>query len=396
MRIALRTGGGRGVYELAGRQGEAHASDLFDRELCYELTPSIIIPGRAKASNLQGKPRIRLDDHEQTIHLYRLLAAILLLPKPKREFRTTHGGELLRYQAYSMTAIKIDIGHIGSDRAVIRPTDLLLETADNCQQTLDFQQRMSRIMRLWRVSASHTSPLANLLKSHMNVTLETDPDHKVIEKVAASIAELLQTDRDPLPVAERQLGITDAREEPTPSPQPSQATHQAEFGMEDHVPPNLARIKRVKKWRQLAIRGAAGRTFRRTVASAYQYRCLFTGQPMPTLRVTQTPGVDVAHILPWATHDIDSPSNGICLNKLCHWAFDEGILRLQYDQSSNSYTLDVPAQVRTAATERTFDLTYFDQLTGPVPPSHLPLNKSTWPHPEYLDELNRAMTNSTV
>ena len=46
MRISLRTGGGRGVYELAGSQGDCKASDLFEKELYYELTPSLIIPGQ--------------------------------------------------------------------------------------------------------------------------------------------------------------------------------------------------------------------------------------------------------------------------------------------------------------------------------------------------------------
>jgi hypothetical protein len=30
---------------LAGRQGDLVASDLFDHEISYELTPGIIIPG---------------------------------------------------------------------------------------------------------------------------------------------------------------------------------------------------------------------------------------------------------------------------------------------------------------------------------------------------------------
>lgn len=42
MRIALRTSGGRGEYELAGKQGEIAASSLFDHPLLYELTPEII------------------------------------------------------------------------------------------------------------------------------------------------------------------------------------------------------------------------------------------------------------------------------------------------------------------------------------------------------------------
>lgn len=41
MRIALRTSGGRGEYELAGRQGPVGVANLFDLDLRFELTPEI-------------------------------------------------------------------------------------------------------------------------------------------------------------------------------------------------------------------------------------------------------------------------------------------------------------------------------------------------------------------
>src|SRR4051812_8972634 len=145
MRIALRTSGGRGEYELAGKQGSVHASDLFNKELCYELTPSIVLPGRAIATRVQGKPRIRLEDQQTTTHLYRLLAGVLLLPKPKREFKQTHGAELLKREAYSMTAIKVDVSDVQAAKAVIRPTDILLENADKQQEKIIFAHRMGRI-----------------------------------------------------------------------------------------------------------------------------------------------------------------------------------------------------------------------------------------------------------
>ena len=392
MRIALRTGGGRGVYELAGRQGQINASDLFDREIFYEFTPSIVIPGRAVASRLQGKPRIRLDDQLETTHFYRLLAAVLLLPKPKREFKTTQGGELLKFESYSMTAIKVDVGDIAPGRVVLRPSDLLLETADNLQRQVEFEPRMSRIMSLWEAAGSKNTPLALLVQAHRESVLARNPNHKAIERCAEAISGILQTDRDSLPLAERQLGVTDLPQQRLPAMPPPQLTHQAEFGIDDDTSPIEARIERVKAWRQLAVRGAGGSKFRRDVASAYEYRCLFSGQRLPRLQVTASAGVDVAHILPWSTHDINSTRNGICLNKLCHWAFDEGVLRLRHDESAGLYILEVPDEVRNAATQAAFDLPYFESLTGPVPASRLPKNEHAWPSPKYLAELNRVMS----
>ena len=391
MRIALRTGGGRGVYELAGRQGNLNASDLFDREIFYELTPSIIIPGRAVASRRSGKPRILLDEKLRTTHFYRLLAAVLLLPKPKREFKKTHGEKLLRFGAYSMTAIKVDVGDIGAKKVVLRPTDLLLENADNLQAKVEFAERMSRIARLWEAASQQNAPLAELVRKLQQAVLTANPDYKAIEGCAQEILDLLGVDGDPLPIAEEQLGVSEAQQEPLPLVQPTQFTHQADFGVEDETSPIEARLERVKRWREMAVRGAAGEKFRREVRTSYDFRCLFSGQRLPKTQVTDSAGVDAAHILPWSTHNINAVGNGLCLNKLCHWAFDAGVLKFSFDSNKSAYTLEIPDRVRKAASDAKFDVIYFDSLTGTIPPSRLPKNQNLWPSPKYLTELNKFM-----
>lgn len=367
MRIALRTGGGRGVYELAGRQGNLNASDLFDREIFYELTPSIVIPGRAVASRRSGKPRILLDEKLRTTHFYRLLAAVLLLPKPKREFKKTHGEKLLRFGAYSMTAIKVDVGDISSKKVVLRPTDLLLENADNLQAKVEFAERMSRIARLWEAASQQNTPLAELVRKLQQAVLTANPDYKAIEDCAQEILDLLRVDGDPLPIAGEQLGVSEAQQEPLPLVQPTQFTHQADFGVEDDTPPIEARLERVKQWREVAVRGAAGQKFCRDVRSSYDFRCLFTGQRLPKTDATESAGVDAAHILPWSTHNINSVSNGLCLDKLCHWALDAGALRLFFDVTCSSYVVEIPDKVRLAAKKVSFDLGYFEKLCRPIP-----------------------------
>lgn len=391
MRIALRTGGGRGVYELAGRQGKLLAADLFDRNIFYELTPNIVIPGRAIASRRSGKPRILLDEQQRTTHFYRLLAAVLLLPKPKREFKTTHGVELLKFEAYSMTAIKVDVADLSSTRVVLRPTDLLLENADNLQAKVEFAQRMSRIARLWEAASAQSTPLAQAVQNLQQAILAPNPDYKTIEDHAQAISDALQTDGDPLPVLEQRLGVGEAQQEPSPLSRPTQFTHQADFGVEDDASPIEARLERVKQWREMAVRGSAGEKFRRDVRSTYDFRCLFSGQRLPKTAATESAGVDAAHILPWSTHNINAVANGLCLNKLCHWAFDAGVVKLFFDSSVSSYLLEVPAAVRKAANKVSFDLGYFEGLTGPIPAARLPKNSKLWPSPKYLDELNKFM-----
>jgi hypothetical protein len=166
MRISLRTGGGRGVYELAGGQGDCRASDLFNKELFYELTPGLVVPGRARADLRQGKPRIKLDNQKNTTHLYRLLAGLLLLPKPKREFKVTGGNILVDFEKYSITVIKIDVCSLQLEKAIVRPTDIVLANNDGLEKRIRFVDRVSRILALWKVSEDADGALAELLRNH--------------------------------------------------------------------------------------------------------------------------------------------------------------------------------------------------------------------------------------
>ena len=396
MRIALRTGGGRGVYELAGRQGDRVASDLFGLQIFYELTPEIIIPGRSVAERRQGKPRIALDSDTRAIttHIYSLLSAVLLLPKPKREFGTTHGEILLQFEAYSMTVIKMDVAAITASGVTLRPTDLLLENADGLQLQVDFTARMARILQVWKAAEQQDAPIASQVRNLVAAIRASEPNYKAIEKYAQEIADALHTNGDFLPSVEYQLGISTTEMEASQSIVVSEVIDKVGFGVEDDLSPQDALIQRVKTWRRQVERGASGRKFGQAVSSAYNFKCLFSGQRLPRLEITSSAGVDSAHILPWSTHDLDSVRNGLCLNKQCHWAFDEGVLRLDFDSPTNTYVLSLPDHVRRAAVSASFDLDYFESFTGPIPRSRLPEGQHFWPSPTYIAELNRYMAAS--
>ena len=389
MRIALRTSGGRGEYELAGRQGDVSSSDLFERDHFYELTPQITIPGRARVrvNRNQGKPRIRLDEQRSTTHLYRLLAAALLLPKPKREFGETHGRYLMERDAYSVMAIKVDVASLKQDSVTLRPTDLLLENADHLTGRVDVAERMARVARLWERAENVDSQLAELLREH-HALVTSSVDHKEIEDSAEAIAKHLNTTGDPLPIAETTIGIEDGafgevaegtRAEDVPK----------DFGEFDPLSQEQARIKRVVQWRKVAVRGSDGAQFKRRIRTEYRDTCLFTGDKLPKLDVTPSAGVDAAHILPWSTHGINLVSNGICLNKLCHWAFDSGLLKMTFDKSEHVYVLEISSEYRDSAKSKGFSLDYFDRIAGVIPRDRLPQNHAEWPSPKYLYELNK-------
>jgi hypothetical protein len=123
---------------------------------------------------------------------------------------------------------------------------------------------------------------------------------------------------------------------------------------------------------------------------------LFSGQRLPRTEATSTPGVDAAHILPWSRFDLDATMNGLCLNKQCHWAFDEGLFRLSFDAAQSAYVVSIPDPVRLAAQSANFDIESFDAIAGVIPTNRLPENPALWPSRQYLDQLNRFLDDETA
>src|SRR5262249_2533636 len=138
-------------------------------------------------------------------------------------------------------------------------------------------------------------------------------------------------------------------------------------------------------------RGQAGKRFSRAVKRAYDFRCIFSGDRLPKTSATLSAGVEAAHILPWARHQLNVVTNGLCLSKICHWAFDSGVLRLDYAERNNQYIISVPQSLRTIALQERLDLQYFLNLTGPIPRERLPQNPQHWPSPQLLKQLNERM-----
>lgn len=387
MRIALRTGGGRGVYELAGSQGDYSASDLFDKEIFYEITPQLILPGRAKASNRQGKPRIKLDNQVNTTHLYRLLISLLLLPQAKREFKKTEGTQIA-YKSYSVTVIKIDVSSISGDEVTIRPTEILLESFQGLNVKVDFVERMARVLSIWRSANLLDSEIASLLRAHQATCLLGNVNHQDIEKASQSIFKYLDTVYDPLNQIEELIGIREySYEEPVNSSHVSIEN----FGIDDEKSPQIARIENVRRWKLVATRSSAATRFRSDVRSIYHDTCVFSGVRLPKLESTASAGVDAAHILPWCDFDINSIDNGLCLSKQFHWAFDAGVMKLTFDSSIKRYILSIPESVVVDANLNDFSLEMYEQSSGLIPLERLPSDEKLWPNPHYLNEFNKAM-----
>lgn len=126
---------------------------------------------------------------------------------------------------------------------------------------------------------------------------------------------------------------------------------------------------------------ARDQSFRRAVVAAYSHRCALCGVRVLTL--DGHTAVEASHIIPWSLSYDDRPANGMALCRMCHWAFDEGLVRV-----STGYEVATSPQ-----------LTALDNLPGYL--TNLegqgiagPSRKPFWPDPESLQWHHRNVFRS--
>ena len=390
MNITLRPSGGRGEYELAGTHGAIHIADIYDRNLFIEVLPNVRINAYSRCVLRDGKPRIRLVPKGRDAHPSPLIAAAMMLPQPRRERHETHGENLLQRKNYVLQNIRIDVV-LTADGATICPVTVRLENADGRRLDISFPERMSRVLRVWTAASNGDDPISAAVRAHaLAFTSITSTRADLTQSFARLYEALGGPSGDMLPLLEARFRLAQIDTVPIEEQQPIEI-QDADFSENVHINPAEARIERVRKWRLAAIRGRSAATFRSSVREAYDSRCMFSGLRLPRTELTSKAGVDAAHILPWSKYDLDSTKNGLCLNKQCHWAFDEGLFRMRFDETENVYVVSIPNPVRLAAENAHFDLGSFEDLVGPIPRERLPSNEEFWPSSEYLQELNRFL-----
>ncbi len=384
MRITLRTSGGRGEFEVAGTHGSVATSDLFDKHFLVEVVPGVRIATDLYLRLKDGKRRMRLPEGsaERDRHIHALMAAVLILPKPIRQLSETGFGKLqLVNERFAVADVEFDIVNMGVDIIVIRPTFLRLANCDH-NETLDVIERMKIIFSLWNAVDLETSTteFSYFIKAHRAAFFNGNA--KEIISVVTKLRKVTDPDEDPLNQLIQVYGL--------------KSSDTYNMGLEGSVTyfsdENSATLSEstqeaIKKWKRVADRGAAGEAFKKEVNQVYNYTCLFTGNHLPRVPPISSPGVDAAHILPWAAHNINSIQNGICLNKLCHWAFDEGILRMDFDAKAREYILSVPAIIKIKH-PKIIELSPFLQLEGIIPKERLPENQNLWPSPDFISRFN--------
>ena len=380
MRIALRPSGGRGDYELAGSYNSIHASDLFERRQLFQISPSLSIDGKAAAHRLAGKPRIRPDGGR---HAYVFIAALLLLPKPRRElYKTPDTLPQIKAGEYTIGGIDVDVLSQSPATVTFAPVAVWGRSRGGFLK-IDFAERMAMVTAFWSAANDSATPVASLVKAHWKSA--ESGEHDQIVRSAASIQKHYGIDGDVLPLLLRDAGIAGAFDAAITGL--SQLPQEFDSEDDDTLPGESQRM-RVRKWRKQVDRGPGAREFSRRVREAYDFRCFFSGERFPKLSVLDSAGVDGAHILPWSVHQLNAVPNGLCLCKQCHWAFDNGLLHLDFDPAAKAYRLSIPKDVETAAIGEKFDINHFQAKAGKIDPSRLPKNPKFWPSPKYLEELN--------
>lgn len=391
MRITRRTSGGRGEYEISEPTvGGVTPNDLVGRTIILELPNGQRLQTGTRLTAQGGKRRLRRTASDpQHMQIPRQLAAALLLPEPIRADEALGAGEpVIQRGRYAFDHIAVDEATLLEDgTAVLRVGTATLRNGSVSASELRIGERLSHLSTLWSAEGEFPPDLRELLRIHRRRVLSGELISKRTEDLVRDI-QLLTSERsgdlgiiysqqtDVLQALERSLTI----ETSEPIIQP------------DEVDPDEMeiRLRTVKEWKRWAnARGPKTAKFRSEVRGAYRATCLVCGERFPPTHFS-SPGVDAAHILPWSQYDLDEITNGLCLCKLHHWAFDEALIRLRH--SVDRYFIELPEGIKRqlAASDPDFSVDALARYTGPVDLARLPERPDQWPRPDFIERLNES------
>jgi hypothetical protein len=384
---------GRGEFEWCDfSDSDPDPDDLLQRRIILGLPGNIKIDTTCIFGRQGGKQRVRTVSRQREIYPNWQIGTALLMPRQNRtEQNWGEGIPILRTSQYCV--IQINFGTITlEENARALGQVATIEIANQFQQdTIDVPARFAQVQAVWAARQNFDEPLAGLIAQHENMARSGSalgPDaHRVVEQLQAAAA-VHATDygipgsaptADVLPAL---LRIAQRSAEPSPS------------GPIDQIPPEEIQIRRreVKQWRRWAAsRGAASARFRREVREAYRSTCFVCGLCLPSLGSDCNPGVDAAHILPWAQFDLDHVKNGMCLCKLHHWAFDDGLIEITHN--GTNYIVRIPHEAEDDMLDRPeFSLAFLRANLGAIPQERLPADPAHWPSPELLAHLRSILS----
>jgi hypothetical protein len=249
------------------------------------------------------------------------------------------------------------------------------------EDAVDFESRMKEVEHLHDNAARFPAQIRGLLLEHQSRLQNNGPLPERLEDIVVELmgeTERIAPDYNVDYVSG--VDVVQPLREIADLPQFAEPISIASISPED----TEIRLREVAKWRRYAAaRGPTAAAFRRAVRDAYDSRCIVCGIRLPLSVHCRVPGVDSAHILPWATYDLDIVGNGLCLCKTHHWAFDQQLIAIVY--SDNSYHVLVTDRARLALDA--VAIASLEAFAGIIDAERLPQDRQSWPRPAFLDEL---------
>ena len=386
MRITRRSSGGRGEYEISENTPEGVSpTDLIGHRLILDFGGGIVVDTNAILRHQGGKFRIRRVTRN-TIHPHRQVAALLLMPHPVREdVNWGRGYPVMRTDQYAVDHIQLEHAHLTATDARFDVGDLTLRNASYAADELKLAERLAQVRAVWANASNFPDNVRALIDRHYQLAASSSAIPPEAEQIVAELQEIVTEAHDEFGVEYRTrsedvvpdlLKSLKWSEDPPEQPRPV-----------DDIPPEevVIRERVIKDWKRWAsYRGAKSARFRHDVRRAYNSTCIVCGLHLPPTTFNSVAGVDAAHILPWASYDLDEVSNGVCLCKNHHWAFDEGLIVIGWDGAH--YFIEVPEDV-VATVKEQYPAFSIDELldhAGAIPEDRLPKKAAERPSPQFL------------
>lgn len=387
MDIQKRSSSGRGEYELAGSVDSVSTSAVIEKPILLDTQSSLGQLSTGVWGKVQGgKPRLRLIEKGKGIQLHRQIEALLLMPQSIRDESQLLGGQpVVLAGRYVLQRVEVTSAKLVAGSALLRLGTIDCEN-DSVTHSIDFPSRIKSILQLYAGADELPPRVANALKAHhANVVAAhrvSGSTEKIVAKIIQATEEaakesdvVLIQGEDPVP-----LLLDLLRAQPTVEIPP----------VSEIDPTDLVMRRRVAdRWRMQKDRGPSSAKFRSAVRAAYKSTCLFCGLRLVSDEV-RVPGIDAAHIAAWAHYEADVVSNGLCLCKLHHWAFDQYLLALRLDATAG-YSIVVTKLAYEAFKGDDAVLKSLEAVAGPIAANRLPANPDNWPRAQFINQLYEDM-----
>ena len=387
---------GRGEYEWCQLTESDPTRDLLlGRRIRLSMPDGIVVDTGCILDGQGGKNRVRLDadtvGRREVYPHYHIGAALLMPRTTRREQNWGDGLPVLRNEQYSITDIQLGALTLSADgRDVVAEVRSLV--VQNCYRVddIDVAVRFASVQHAWRDRGQLDPELSELLEQHEMLIrsggiISTD-GQPIVQDIQDWCADITRDSpalagssavEDSLPALIEMLGVRVHQESPAIPI--------------DQIPPDQPLIRRraIREQRLVAARMATAAQFRRLVREAYDSTCLVCGTRLPAAGPGGNPGVDSCHILPYSEYDLDLISNGICLCKMHHWTFDEGLIGIV--PVADGYAAEVSEESIAVSLSAGMTPGWLVSQVGPIPNSRLPQRREDWPRPEYLERLRTIL-----